>query len=144
MKSHLVYAVLFFSAATLAGCAQSVAKPVLAVRDATSERAKLNGRPVVVNGFLRFTAHQRSLWQTGEAFKELGGEGLETTTLDADVDCLAVFDETPLVQTLLKYDKRYVQLTGRLVHRPLKPDEIDLFRCSRWGISIENVQLISS
>jgi hypothetical protein len=144
MRTSLPYATLFFAAATLAGCVQPTGRQVLAVREATSERTMLEGRPLTVSGFLRFTAHQRSLWQNGETFKELPGEGLETTALDPDADCLAVFDESPLVSTLTRYDRQYVQLTGRLVHRPLKADEIDLFRCSRWGISVEKVQPLAA
>jgi len=107
---------------------------VLTVRQVSERKTSLEGRVVTVEGVLHFSPNSRNLWQSAAAH-----EAFDDTSTESDASCIAVFAALPLTYRLSKYDRRNVRLTGRLLHIPLKEDEISLWECSRWGLSVQRV-----
>lgn len=126
------FVMIVATAFAVSACATSPL--VLSVRQISEQKASFKGRVVTVEGVLHFSPNSRNLWQSTAAY-----EAFDDASPISQASCIAVFAAAPVANKLSKYDRQQVRLTGRLLHIPLKKDEISLWECSSWGVSVERV-----
>ena len=126
--SHVLIAVTALS--LLIGCAHRSSPTGYSVRQVLAEKERLVGRPIVVEGFLRFSPGSRNLWQSREA---------RQSSNEQSGDCISVTNDSRIAPVLMGHNDHMVRLSGTLAHEPFKKNEVNLWYCNDWLIAVETV-----
>jgi hypothetical protein len=116
--------------ATLTSCSHLSSQTAYSVRQVLAEKDRLVGRPIVVEGFLRFTPGSRNLWHSRESHKTSEGQ--------AD-DCISVTNDSSMVTVLMGQNDHMVRLSGTFLREPFEKDEVNLWYCNDWIVAVETV-----
>ena len=114
---------LLASCTTIASSTQRDASPSHIIS------SKLVGAPVIVSGYLRFSTHERQIWNSEAAFQEG----------DFQQKCLTLLGTNKFRSELTSYNGKRVRLSG-VVRDTSTDNDVDLGACGNYALILDSVR----